>query len=60
MNGVKLLLITAEVLALICLILLQFVSTSADQSTISAVTCMFAIVAVMIQSLQQDIKWKLD
>lgn len=60
MNGVKLLLITAEVLALVCLILLQFVSTSADKSTISAVTCMFAIVAVMIQSLQQDIKWKLD
>jgi uncharacterized membrane protein YqjE len=60
MNGIKVLLITAEVLALVCLILLQFVPTSANQSTISAVTCMFAIVAVIIQSMQQDIKWKLD
>ena len=60
MNGIKLLLIAAEASALVCLILLQIVPTTADPSTKSAVTCMFAIAAVMIQSMQQDIKWKLD
>ena len=61
MNGIKLLLIAAETAAICCLVLLELVLfTNVEHSTKAAFTLMFAISAVVIQSMQQDIKWKLD
>ena len=61
MNGIKLLLIAAETAAICCLVLLELVpSTNVEHSTKAAFTLIFAISAVIIQSMQQDIKWKLD
>ena len=61
MNGVKLLLIAAEAAAICCLVLLELVpSTNVEHSTKAAFSLMFAISAIVIQSIQQDIKWKLD
>lgn len=61
MNGVKLLLIVAEVAAILCLVLLEFVpSTNVEPLTKATFSLMFAISAVMFQSMQQNIKWKLD
>ena len=61
MNGVKLLLIAAETAAICCLIMLELIpSTNVEPSTKAAFSLMFAISAVVIQSMQQDIKWKLD
>ena len=61
MNGIKLLLIVAEAAAICCLVLLELVpSTNVEPSTKAAFRLMFAISAVIIQSMQQNIKWKLD
>ena len=61
MNGVKILLITAEVAAICCLVLLEFVpSTNVEPSVKAVFSLMFAISAIIIQSMHQDIKWKLD
>ena len=61
MNGIKLLLIAAETAAICCLVLLELVpSTNVEHSTKAAFTLIFAISAVVIQSMQQDIQWKLD
>lgn len=61
MNGIKVLLIAAETAAICCLVLLELVpSTNVEHSTKAAFTLMFAISAIVIQSMQQNIKWKLD
>ena len=57
MKSVKLLLITSEISALLCLILLQFAPTTCDMTTKGLFTIMFGVVAVWLQSMQQDIKW---
>ena len=58
MKSTKVLLISAEISALICLFLLLFFSAqSYFDYTRAAFACMFAVVAVMLQSMQQDIKW---
>lgn len=59
MNACKLLLITAEVCAIVCLILLQLVPTTCDADIKVAFTIMFALAAVALQSCQQDIKWQI-
>lgn len=61
MNGVKLLLIAAEIADICCLVLLELVpSTSVEPLTKAVFSLMFAISAVVIQSMQQNIKWKRD
>lgn len=59
MNGCKILLITAEVCAIICLILLQLVPTTCDTDIKVTFTIMFALAAVGLQSCQQEIKWQI-
>lgn len=57
MKSVKLLLITSEISSLLCLSLLQFVSTDCDTTTKGLFTIMFGVVAVWLQAMQQNIKW---
>ena len=57
MKSVKLLLITSEISALLCLSLLQFAPTNCDTIVKGLFTIMFGVVAVWLQSMQQDIKW---
>ena len=57
MKSVKLLLITSEISALLCLTLLQFASTNCDTTTKGLFTIMFGVAAVWLQSMQQNIKW---
>ena len=59
MKGLKILMISAEISALICLGIALF--KCASDGTIdymqAAIIAVFAISAVITQSVQQDIKW---
>lgn len=59
MNACKIILITAELSAILCLVLLQLVPTTCDTDIKAAFTVMFALVAVVLQSCQQEIKWQI-
>lgn len=59
MNACKILLITAELCAILGLILLQLVPSYVDADIKVAFTIMFALVAVRLQSCQQEIKWQI-
>lgn len=59
MNACKLLLITAELCAIVCLMLLQLVPSYVDADIKAAFTIMFALAAVGLQSCQQEIKWQI-
>lgn len=59
MNACKILLITAEICSLFALILLQLVATTCDADVKSAFTIVFALVAIIAQSCQQEIKWQI-
>lgn len=60
MNGLKILLISAEACALMLLFMLSFMTeVHCSHYTKAVFTIMFAIVAVCTQSMQQEIKWKI-
>lgn len=59
MNACKIILITAELSAILCLMLLQVVPTTCDADIKAAFTIMFALSAVVLQSCQQEIKWQI-
>ena len=60
MNGIKLLLVAAEVSDLIVIIgwLFKRASENSFDYVDSFFVVLFACIAIIIQSMQQDIKWK--
>ena len=61
MNGIKLLLVAAEVSDLIVIIgwLFKRASENRFDYVDASIIMLFACIAIIIQSMQQDIKWKL-
>lgn len=59
MKGCKLIMISAEISALICLGLLLYMSVRDNQFDYSraAFAFMLAVTAVVTQSIQQEVKW---
>lgn len=57
MNGVKICLIAAEIVAILGAVAMVFAPQELEISVKAGFTLMFVISAVMLQSLQQDIKW---
>lgn len=59
MKSCKILMISAEISALICLALLLYMSAKDNMFDYvrAAMAYMFAITAIMTHSIQQDIKW---
>ena len=61
MNGIKLLLVTAEVLDLAVIIgwLFKRASENAFDYVDASIIVLFVCIAVIVQSMQQNIKWQL-
>jgi hypothetical protein len=61
MNGLKILLISTEACALILLFMLSFMTeVNCDPYTRATFIVLFAVVAVAMQSMQQNIRWRID
>jgi hypothetical protein len=60
MNGIKLLLVTAEVLDLAVIIgwLFKRASENAFDCVDASIIVLFVCIAVIVQSMQQNIKWQ--